>query len=93
MADFRSHVERAVGMHLRPSPQSSQHPDEIAIVDSVMKALRWNPDAARVRAVRNLHRPYRAASSERDWCEHCNRISGGWIAYPCETIQAIGGDE
>jgi hypothetical protein len=50
-------------------------------------------DAARVRAVRSLHRPYRGPSGEQDWCEHCNRISGAWIAYPCETIQAIGGGE
>jgi hypothetical protein len=38
-ADLRARIERAVGMHLRPGPECEPHPDEIAIVDSVMAAL------------------------------------------------------
>lgn len=94
-AELRSLVERAVGMHLRPSPETPPHPDEVAIVRDVMTALRWSPDAVKVRAVRALHRPYRSFGPEgdRDYCEHCNRLTGSWIPYPCETIQAIGGEQ
>lgn len=37
--NLRARIERAVGMHLRPSLDCSPHPDETAIVDSVMAAL------------------------------------------------------
>jgi hypothetical protein len=93
--DLRARIERAVGMHLRPDPETPPHPDEIAIVNDVMVALKWSPDAKKLRAARNLHRPYRAygPTGDRDWCEHCNRLTGGWVEYPCETIQAIGGSD
>lgn len=45
----------------------------------------------RLSAVRLLHRRYRFAGDDTtDFCEHCNRISGGWVPYPCDTIRAIG---
>ena len=40
MSDLRARIERAVGQHLRPSLECEPHPDETAIVDSVMAAIR-----------------------------------------------------
>lgn len=36
---LRAQVERAVSVHLRPSPETPPSPDEIAIVDSVMAVV------------------------------------------------------
>lgn len=38
-SDLRARMERAVGMHLRPGPETPPHPDEIAIVDDVMAVV------------------------------------------------------
>jgi hypothetical protein len=38
-ADLRGDVERAVARHLRPSMTCEPHPDESAIVDSVMEVV------------------------------------------------------
>ncbi len=47
---------------------------------------------SQVRAVRKLHRRY-VGPDGLDYCEHCNRLTSGWVPFPCETIQAIGGGE
>jgi hypothetical protein len=90
--EMRARIARAVGIHLRPSPETPPHPDEIAIVNDVMAALKWSPDAVKVRAVRKLHCRY-VGPDGLDYCAHCNRLTGSWVPYPCETIQVIGGDE
>lgn len=41
----------------------------------------------RLAAVLDLHRPYRGPT-DPDSCEHCNRISGREIRYPCPTALA-----
>lgn len=36
-----------------------------------------------LRAVIELHKPYHLS------CSHCINIEGGYMSYPCPTIQAI----
>jgi DNA-binding transcriptional regulator YiaG len=56
--NLRTRIERAVGMHLRPGPETPPHPDEIAIVDSVMEVIAYVADVpARIEAQVHLNRP------------------------------------
>ena len=44
--------------------------------------------------VRNLHQEYLPAAVEFTCCGHCNMISGGgYIPWPCDTIQALDAKE
>lgn len=37
-----------------------------------------------------LHEQYRSALDDTtDYCAHCNRLSGGWVPWPCPTVRAI----
>lgn len=36
-----------------------------------------------------LHVRYRGASDSNDFCAHCNRLTGSWIAFPCPTVIAV----
>ncbi|WP_282084063.1 hypothetical protein [Streptomyces tendae] len=47
-------------------------------------------DRAAAARVRSLHQQYRFAGDDTtDYCAHCNQISGGWIPWPCPTVQAL----
>jgi hypothetical protein len=51
-------------------------------------------DQTAVARVRALHQQYRFAGDDTtDYCAHCNQISGGWIPWPCPTVQALTADE
>ncbi|WP_318201091.1 hypothetical protein [Streptomyces sp. SCL15-4] len=57
---------------------------------AVLPAPDQQTAAARVRA---LHQQYRFAGDDTtDYCAHCNQISGGWIPWPCPTVQALDGE-
>jgi hypothetical protein len=59
------------------------------------EASRGEPQPARgqVARVRALHQQYRFAGDDStDYCAHCNQISGGWVPWPCPTVQALSGD-
>lgn len=44
--------------------------------------------------VRGMHFQYRAAAEGRfDCCAECNRVSRGYVPWPCATYLAITGDE
>jgi len=48
---------------------------------------------AAVARVRALRQQYRFAGDDTtDYCAHCNQISGGWIPWPCPTVQALDGE-
>jgi hypothetical protein len=44
---------------------------------------------AAVVRVRDLHSPFMSGFSNTAYCAHCNQLTGGWIPYPCPTIQAL----
>lgn len=48
---------------------------------------------ALLRAVRERHKRYRGASDETDYCEHCSRLTGYGVPYPCDTIKDVGGED
>jgi hypothetical protein len=67
-------------------------PGEIA--DAVLAELPAPTDQTAVARVRSLHQQYRFAGDDtRDYCSHCNQISGGWIPWPCPTVQALDGEQ
>ncbi|MEV4861484.1 hypothetical protein [Streptomyces ossamyceticus] len=50
-------------------------------------------DRAAEARVRALHQQYRFTGDDTtDYCSHCNQISGGWIPWPCPTIQALAAE-
>jgi hypothetical protein len=57
-----------------------------AYIDAAKSIISANQALARIRA---LHHEYRSPVDDGDYCAHCNRISGGWIPYPCPTIEAL----
>lgn len=72
--------------------QAKRAEAELAENTGVLQALRRQRDEAgsAARRVRRLHEPYRFAGDDTtDYCAHCNRISGGWIPWPCDTIRAL----
>lgn len=44
---------------------------------------------AAVERVQALHVQYLPAEVDFDCCAHCNQNSGGYVTWPCPTIQAL----
>ena len=62
------------------------HDELIEIVDSAVKGAQYGPyewGFIALRAVVELHKPWPGG------CSHCINIEGGYMSYPCPTIQAI----
>lgn len=64
------------------------HNELLAELDEIIKdfCARYdnsNPYYKALRAVVELHKPWPGG------CSHCINIEGGYMSYPCPTIQAI----
>ncbi|MFF4090366.1 hypothetical protein ACFYY9_26320 [Streptomyces nigra] len=67
--------------------------DEPAPAGLGVSATPSHTDQAAAARVRALHQQYRFAGDDtQDYCAHCNQITGGWIPWPCPTVQAVGED-
>jgi len=60
----------------------------LAAVSVVPPATNQSAEA-RVRA---LHQEYAFGDDPQVYCAHCNQISGGWIPWPCPTVQALAAE-
>jgi hypothetical protein len=48
----------------------------------------------RIALAHRIHFQYLPAAVDFDCCAGCNRISGGYVPWPCETYKALtGGDD
>jgi hypothetical protein len=76
-----------------PDGWPASHPVGPHLVAEVLRELlpAGSEDTPRADArVRALHQQYRFAGDDTtDYCSHCNQISGGWIPWPCPTVQAL----
>lgn len=68
------------------------HDELLAKVDSVfyedeggmqLDLTKFNNQYRAIRVVVELHKPWNFG------CSHCIKIEGGYMSYPCPTIQAI----
>lgn len=41
--------------------------------------------------IRGMHEPHLPAAVDFDCCAHCNSLNGGYIPWPCPTIQLLDG--
>jgi hypothetical protein len=57
--------------------------DELLEVINVYNDGKGDSFANALRAVMELHKPWNFG------CSHCINIEGGYMPYPCPTIQAI----
>ncbi len=57
--------------------------------DAVLAVLPAPADRAAEARVRALHQEYAFGDDPQVYCAHCNQISGGWIPWPCPTVQAL----
>ncbi|KND45324.1 hypothetical protein [Streptomyces stelliscabiei] len=68
-------------------------PDEYGeVADAVLAVLPAPADRAAEARVRALHQEYAFGGDPQVYCAHCNQISGGWIPWPCPTVQALAAE-
>ncbi|MFF8482359.1 hypothetical protein [Streptomyces antibioticus] len=96
VAAHRARVERSdIGSEFIQQADSPDQAGVSAFEESLArkpspKAPSNRAEAAAVASVRAMHQQYRFAGDDtKDYCAHCNQISGGWIPWPCPTIQAL----
>lgn len=49
----------------------------------------WANEAAKVQAVEALHRQYLPSAVDFYCCAECNRVSGEYVPWPCDTAKAL----
>ncbi|MFF7329713.1 hypothetical protein [Streptomyces sp. NPDC008150] len=78
MSGVLSALPGAAGMAQAAQQAEAEQPETTA--DGQRAAL------SRVRA---LHQQYAFGADAQDYCAHCNQITGGWVPWPCPTMQTL----